>query len=121
MTGSVQTELHDGIIMVTWRGPIDEHLLSEGQKQIRFFLTRSDTPRILHNTIEMDEPNTALALKMRAFDQEIMNRVCGIATVVNSSKTAVMAKISFAFSKKHQVYRHDIDMAKSWLRSCALH
>lgn len=121
MKGSVQTEMRDGIILVTWRGPVDEGLLAEGQSQIRFFLGRTDTPRILHNTLDMEEPNTALALKMRAFDQEIMGRVCGIATVVSSSKTAVMAKISFAFSKKHQVYRNDIDMAMSWLRSCPLH
>ena len=61
------------------------------------------------------------ALKMRAFDQEMVNQVCGIATVVKSAKTAVMAKISFAFSKKHQVYRNDIDTALNWLRTCTQH
>lgn len=119
MKGSVQTEMRDGIIMVIWRGAIDEQLLAEGQMKIRACLNLTEQPRILHNTLEMDEPNTHLALKMRAFDQDLANRVCGIATVVNSTKTSVMAKISFAFSKKHQVYRNDLDMAMNWLRDCS--
>ena len=121
MRGTVHTEMQDGIILVTWRGAVDEDLLSEGQDLIRASLLRTENPRIQHNTLAMDDPSTALALKMRAFDQEIANRVSGIATVVSSAKTAVMAKISFAFSTKHQVYRNDIDTATSWLRSCSLH
>lgn len=121
MQGSVDTEIRDGIIMVTWRGAIDEMVLAEGQRQIRAGIAGCPAPRILHNTLQMDEPTTALALKMRAFDQELATLVCGIATVVNSPKTALMAKISFAFSKKHQVYRNDIATAVDWLRGCTLH
>jgi len=121
MKGSVHTEVREGIIMVVWRGAIDEQLLNEGQLQIRSCLDHTSHPRILHNTLDMDEPSTALALKMRAFDHEMADRVHGIATVVNTSKKAVMAKISFAFCKKHQVYRDDLDKAVSWLRDCTRH
>lgn len=121
MKGTVQTEMREGIILVTWQGAVDESLLHEGQEQIRECMSLATNPRILHNTLAMEEPSTALALKMRAFDQEIMTDVSGIATVVNSAKTAVMAKISFAFSKKHQIYRNDLDTALTWLRSCTLH
>ena len=118
MSGTVNANLDGNIIHVTWTGQIDESLLAEGQKKILAHLERCERVKILHNTLDMEDPNTSLALKMRQFDMEIKDRVEGIATVVRSPKTAVMAKISFAFSKKHQVYRENIDAALMWLNSC---
>jgi len=118
MSGSVHAELVGDIIHVVWSGTVDMPLLLEGQGKILSLLTHRSHAKILHNTLSMNDPCTSLALKMRQFDMEIKDRVEGIATVVKSPKTAVMAKISFAFSKKHQVYRDNLDAAKNWLNSC---
>ncbi|PLY04059.1 MAG: hypothetical protein C0624_06205 [Desulfuromonas sp.] len=118
MSGSVNAELTGDIIHVVWSGTVDMPLLIEGQEKILTLLAHRAHAKILHNTLSMDDPCTSLALKMRQFDMEIKDRVDGIATVVKSPKTAVMAKISFAFSKKHQVYRDNLEAAKSWLSSC---
>jgi len=118
MSGTVKAELIGDIIQVIWSGTVDMPLLLEGQEKILALLARRSHAKILHNTLDMDDPSTSLALKMRQFDMEIKDRVDGIATVVKSPKTAVMAKISFAFSKKHQVYRDNLDAARCWLNSC---
>lgn len=118
MSGSVHAELIGEIINVVWAGEVDQQLLEEGQQKILSLLSRREKAKILHNTINMEEPSTSLALKMRQFDMSIKDRVDGIATVVSSPKTAVMAKISFAFSKKHQVYRNKLDEAMGWLHNC---
>jgi len=118
MAGSVHAELLGEIINVVWTGEVNQELLEEGQEKILLLLSRCEKAKILHNTINMKEPCTSLALKMRKFDMSIKDRVEGIATVVSSPKTAVMAKISFAFSKKHQVYRNNLDEAMGWLHNC---
>jgi hypothetical protein len=118
MSGSVKAQLIGDVINVIWTGEINEQILLDGQEQILDLLSMKGTAKILHNTLEMEDPTTTLALKMRQFDMGIKDRVDGIATVVRSPKTAVMAKISFAFSKKHQVYRNNIDAAMFWLNNC---
>ncbi|KJR43700.1 hypothetical protein MCHI_000403 [Candidatus Magnetoovum chiemensis] len=117
MSGSINVELSDKIIIATYKGEMTIELVKKAQDEIEKYLNDGSADRILYNTIEMLSPAMKLAIDMQNFDAKIRQRVVRSATVVPGAGTAFKASIAFAKSKNHRVFHNDYESAVIWLKS----
>ncbi|KWT92842.1 STAS/SEC14 domain-containing protein [Candidatus Magnetominusculus xianensis] len=117
MKGQTDITLQDGIIISVYTGEMDMEIVKQAASGIEELLTKSQSTRILYNTLNMETPSMKLAMEMKSFDAKIRDKVQKSATVVPSATTAFFASIAFILSKNHKVFHNDLDAALSWLKS----
>ncbi|MBF0553884.1 MAG: STAS/SEC14 domain-containing protein [Nitrospirae bacterium] len=117
MKGSAEVTLQDGIIIAAYTGEMDMEIVKQAATGIEDLLNKSQSTKILYNTLNMDSPSMKLAMEMKSFDAKIRDKVQKSATVVPGAATAFLASIAFILSKNHRVFHNDLAAALSWLKT----